>query len=83
MVALVAAAMPQPGLAPDVPGTWGVASRHATQWEQVTLPPVAQAPVVRKRVVRGRPARMIDDAVRRRAIEAVERAIAAEAEASS
>jgi hypothetical protein len=43
-----------------------------------TLEPTVEQPPPRKRVVRERPARMIDDAVRRRALEAVKRALESE-----
>jgi len=75
-MALLAAAVPVPGVAPELPLHWRAVGdvAVAAYWPEPATP-IAQA-AVRKRPVREKPARMIDEAVRRRAIEAVERALA-------
>ena len=80
LMALAAAAVPLPGIAPELPPQWRAVSDIVTsaQWHEATV--VAQAqPPLRKRMLREKPARMIDDALRQRAFEAVQRALAAEA----
>jgi membrane glycosyltransferase len=83
-VAVMAIALPRAGLAPELPLAWRLqpALSAVADSVQATPQPLAEAPSPRKRVValRERPARRIDDAVRRRAIEAVERALAAQVE---
>ena len=70
-----------PGDVPDLPQ----ASRHglhhlvvADSGSTLRAGQALDKPSARKRVVRERPARMIDDAVRMRAREAVQRALAEE-----
>jgi membrane glycosyltransferase len=78
----VLAFSPRPsGFTPELPSHWG----HGPQIVAVadsesvwTSEPVVDQPPSRKRVVRERPARMIDDAVRQRALEAVKRALESE-----
>jgi membrane glycosyltransferase len=83
-VALVAIGAPSPGLTPGLSPQSRVEHELnlTAYWRELpSLQPVqAQAPV-RKRVVArdSKPARMIDNALRQRALEAVERAIANEA----
>ncbi len=74
----VLAIIPRPSDTPEVPLAWGggrelVAVADANRMGMAG--PMFDKPQPRKRVVRERPARMIDDAVRRRATEAVRRAI--------
>ncbi|HSB99313.1 MAG TPA: glucans biosynthesis glucosyltransferase MdoH, partial [Burkholderiaceae bacterium] len=78
-LAVLAAAVPLPGIAPELPQQWRTGSDVVVSayWYEPAVPLHAQAPV-RKRVVRDKPARMIDDALRQRAFEAVQRALAAE-----
>jgi membrane glycosyltransferase len=82
-VAMVTLAMPLPGVAPELPPALRAAQEldFGAYWRDVptTLPPIlAEAPAPRKRVamVRERPARMIDDALRQRALESVGRSLA-------
>jgi membrane glycosyltransferase len=79
-VVLFAVAVPRTGIAPELPPQWRVDHELTAYWRGVpSLRQVsAEAPPVRKRV-RDKPARMIDDALRRRALEAVGRALADEA----
>jgi membrane glycosyltransferase len=81
VVALLAMSVPLPGVAPELPPAWRVERSLdlGGYWRELaSLQPVqADAPVVRKRL-RERPARMIDDALRQRAFEAVGRALASE-----
>jgi membrane glycosyltransferase len=66
---------------PELPSYWHqghqlvAVAESESAW---TLEPTVEQPPPRKRVVRERPARMIDDAVRRRALEAVKRALESE-----
>jgi len=75
-LAVLAAAVPIPGVAPELPPHVRAGSGFtvASVWPELPAAAHTQAPP-RKPVVRHRPARMIDDAVRQRAIEAVERAL--------
>ena len=79
LMALMAAAVPLPGIAPELPPQWRAVSDIITSahWREPTLLAQVQPPL-RKRVLRDKPARMIDDALRQRAFEAVQRALAAE-----
>ncbi|HEU5293784.1 MAG TPA: glucans biosynthesis glucosyltransferase MdoH [Burkholderiaceae bacterium] len=82
-VALLTIAAPRPGLTPGLSPQLRVEHELnlAAYWRDLpSLPPVNVHPPVRKRVfVRdSKPARMIDDAIRQRALEAVERAVASE-----
>jgi membrane glycosyltransferase len=83
-VAMVTLAVPRQGVAPELPPALRAAQEldFGAYWRDVptTLPPIlADAPTPRKRVVvvRERPARMIDDALRQRALESVGRSVAA------
>jgi len=80
----VASLLPRTGVAPGLSPSLQ-AERAISEWlargPEAEDPPIVSAAVVRKRVVRAqpeRPARMIDNAVRRRAMQAVERALAEE-----
>ncbi len=82
-VALLTIAVPRDGIAPELSPQLRVAHELnlTAYWRDLpSLPPVsAQPPTVRKHVAaREKPARMIDNAIRQRAFEAVERAIATE-----
>jgi membrane glycosyltransferase len=79
-VAALTIAVPQGGIAPELPATWRAEQEFLATWRQTpTLATVvlgAQAPIRRAMSsVRERPARRIDDALRRRALDAVERAV--------
>jgi len=81
----VAVLLPRTGVAPELSPALQV-ERSIAQWmapsAEPEAAPVMVATAVRKRPMRvqpTRPARMIDNAVRRRAVEAVERALAEEA----
>jgi membrane glycosyltransferase len=83
-VALLTIGVPRDGIAPELSPQLRVEHELnlTAYWRDLpSLPPVtAQQPLARKRmVVRDKPARMIDNAIRQRAIEAVERALASEA----
>ncbi len=81
-VAALAMTVPQSGIAPELPAAlraesdralaWRAEQEVVAYWTEPMLPLVGQAPV-RKRVVarNEKPARMIDDALRERALEAV------------
>ena len=80
-VAVLAIAVPRSGIAPELsPQLRALHEINLTAyWHDLpSLPPAfSDAPSVRKRVgARDKPARMIDDALRRRAVEAVGRALA-------
>jgi hypothetical protein len=80
-VALVVIGVPRVGNTPELSPQLRVEHdlNLTAYWRDLpSLPPVlAQQPSARKRVVvRDKPARMIDNAIRQRAIEAVERALA-------
>ncbi|MFI4930294.1 MAG: glucans biosynthesis glucosyltransferase MdoH [Burkholderiales bacterium] len=79
-VALLTLGVPLPGIAPELPPQWRAAQEAALNayWRDLPSLPPAQQVVARKRAVRDKPARMIDDALRQRAFEAVERALANE-----
>jgi hypothetical protein len=80
-VAMLALAVPKDGIAPELSAAARAAQEldFAAYWRMPTLPPVlAETPALRKRVANEKPARMIDDAVRRRALDAVGRAVALE-----
>ena len=79
-VALLTLGVPRPGIAPELPPQWRAAQEAALNayWRDLPLQPPTQQVVARKRTVRDKPARMIDDALRQRAFEAVERALANE-----
>jgi hypothetical protein len=75
-VAMLALSVPRLGIAPELaPGVRAAQEiDFAAYWRDVpSLPPIlAEAPSPRKRIVaRERPARMIDDALRQRALESV------------
>jgi membrane glycosyltransferase len=78
----VLAISPRPtGFTPELPSYWrdGPQFVAMANTESVWTPePTAEQPPPRKRVVRQRPARMIDDAVRQRALDAVKRALESE-----
>jgi len=76
-IAVLVAAMPRPGVAPELPPQWRAGNEVVLSAYWVEPAPAAPAP--RKRVVRSRPARMIDDAVRQRALDAVHRSLASDA----
>ena len=83
VIAVLAAAVPRPGIAPELSAQVRAAQEVnlMAYWHDLSaLPQVtAQPPAVRKRVVaREKPARMIDNALRQRAFEAVERALVSE-----
>ena len=83
-VALLTFGVPRPGIAPELSTQLRVEHELNLRayWRDLpSLPPVlAQPPVARKRMAArdNKPARMIDNAIRQRAFEAVERAIATE-----
>jgi membrane glycosyltransferase len=79
-VALLTFAVPRPGIAPELPPQWRAAQEVVLNayWRDEPSLPLTQQVVARKRTVRDKPARMIDDALRQRAFEAVERALANE-----
>ena len=82
-VAVMAVGLPRAGFAPELPLAWRLTPSLSAVADSVrTLPPPAEVQSPRKRVAAlpERPARRIDDEVRRRAIEAVERALAAQDE---
>jgi len=85
--AVLAFAMPRSGVAPgwppELPTEWHLQQQLAAYDDSsIVVSPEADAPAARKRSAeRSRPARMIDDALRRRALEAVERATAADSPA--
>jgi hypothetical protein len=72
---MLALAVPSLGIAPELsPGVRAAQELDfAAYWREVpSLPPILAEPQVRKRVAaRERPARMIDDALRQRALESV------------
>jgi membrane glycosyltransferase len=82
-MALVAVSLPRAGIAPELSPAWRSelplrAYSDSAGGVQAT-PPSFDSRAPRKRMlVRERPARMIDDAVRRRAMQAVERAMASQ-----
>jgi len=74
--AAFALSSPRSGFAPELPAGWCAAQQLAA-YPGALGASLADKPTPRKRkVLREKPARMIDDALRRRAMEAVERAIA-------
>ena len=82
MVAATALALvisPRPsGFAPEAPAASRELGQFVAMADMDSMPapaPAADRPSSRKRVARDRPARMIDDAVRQRALEAVRRAV--------
>jgi membrane glycosyltransferase len=80
-VAVMAISTHQSGYTPELPQAWRAAPQVVavadTGDEDLQMSePVVDRPSSRRRVVRERPARMIDDAVRQRAMEAVRRAVA-------
>ena len=81
--AVLAFALPRAGVAPELPPEWHLQEhRVAYDDSSITLFADAEEEAPRKRAAqRTRPARMIDDALRRRAFEAVERATAADSPA--
>lgn len=77
----VLAISPPPGFAPELPSGWHEGIQFVAVADGDNMPAsghLLDKPALRKRVVSERPARMIDDAVRRRALEAVRRALASE-----
>ena len=79
-IALLTIAVPRSGITPELSPQQRVEHELnlSAYWRDLpSLPPVsAEAPTLRKRMVlREKPARMIDDALRRRAFEAVGRAV--------
>jgi membrane glycosyltransferase len=76
---VLAMSVPRAGFAPELAPGWGGEAQlaaYAAGGAPALLPGV-ERPSLRKRlVVRERPARMIDDALRRRALQAVKRALA-------
>jgi membrane glycosyltransferase len=78
----VLAISPRPtGFTPELPSYWRDGPQYVAvaDSESVWTPePTVEQPPPRKRVVRQRPARMIDDAVRQRALDAVKRALESE-----
>jgi hypothetical protein len=76
-VAALAMSVPQSGIAPELSPAWRAEQDFLANWRGVRpLAPIAEATSTLKRMaVRERPARKIDDALRRRAFEAVERAL--------
>jgi membrane glycosyltransferase len=79
-IALLAIGVPRSGITPELSPQMRVEHELnlSAYWRDLpSLPPVsAEAPTLRKRMVlREKPARMIDDALRRRAFEAVGRAV--------
>jgi len=82
-VAVMAVGLPRAGLAPELPPAWRLQPSLSAVADSVQTPqPPAEVQSPRKRVAAlpERPARRIDDEVRRRAIEAVERALATQDE---
>lgn len=84
-IAVGALAVPSMSQSPELSAAWRNEQQVAALWDAMLRdePAATVAPAPRKRAVAAvrynhRPARMIDDDVRRRAIEAVERAIAIE-----
>jgi membrane glycosyltransferase len=79
-MAVLAISPPQSGIAPELPPGWNAGQHIVAVADSMPIsPPKVDKPAPRKRVVvRERSARMIDDALRRRALEAVERALASE-----
>jgi hypothetical protein len=82
-IAMLSVAVPRPGIAPELSAELRAAHEVnlMAYWRELpSLQPVsAQPPTARKRMVaREKPARMIDNALRQRALEAVERALASE-----
>ena len=76
--AMLAFALPRAGLAPELPPEWHL-QQHLVAYDDSSIPMFTDADEAapRKRLTqRLRPARMIDDSLRRRAFEAVERATA-------
>ena len=83
MMGLAALAMtvPQSGIAPelspslraesDMALAWRAEQEMVAYWTEPMLPLIGEAPVRKRVVAREKPARMIDDALRQRAIEAV------------
>jgi membrane glycosyltransferase len=78
----VAAMSPRPsGFTPELPHGWREGRQIVGVSHNDSMPaaaPILDKPPSRKRVMRERPARMIDEGVRRRAMEAVKRALASE-----
>jgi membrane glycosyltransferase len=79
-VAVFAMTVPRSGIAPELSPAWRAEQQLAAFWDSApTLLPTVEmpAPRTKRMLVRdNKPARMIDDALRRRAMQAVERAIA-------
>jgi membrane glycosyltransferase len=76
-VAALAIMLPLPGVAPELSPAlraaslaWRAEQETVAYWTEPMLPLAGETPV-RKRAVRERPARMIDDALRQRALDAV------------
>jgi hypothetical protein len=78
--AMVALAMPRSGFAPELSAQSRLELQLAADSSSLSASPHSiEAPSPRKRLIaRERPARMIDDALRRRALEAVRRAMASQ-----
>jgi membrane glycosyltransferase len=76
----VMAMSPRPsGFTPESPRGWAEGGQVVAMADRDSMQAsTVDKPAARKRVVRARPARMIDDAVRRRATEAVKRALESE-----
>src|SRR5207253_2648594 len=75
--ALVALALPRSGIAPELSPDWHAQlqlAAYANDAQATTLH--IEAPPRKRLIARERPARMIDDALRRRALQAVQRALA-------
>jgi membrane glycosyltransferase len=78
-LAAMAAVSPRPsGFTPELSAGWRHDQFVTVADSTPTTAPVLDKPASRKRVMRERPARMIDEAVRRRAMEAVKRALESE-----
>jgi membrane glycosyltransferase len=80
-VAVLAVGSRPSGDAPEWPASWNEGTEVVAVLDSASMQATGNTPdkpQVRKRVVRERPARMIDDEVRRRAMEAVRRAIESE-----
>ncbi|HEX6720056.1 MAG TPA: glycosyltransferase family 2 protein, partial [Burkholderiaceae bacterium] len=80
-VAALAMTVPQSGIAPelspslraesDMALAWRAEQEMVAYWTEPMLPLIGEAPVRKRVVAREKPARMIDDALRQRALEAV------------
>jgi membrane glycosyltransferase len=80
-VAALAMTVPQSGIAPelspairaqtDMSLAWRAEQEVVAYWTEPMLPLTIESPVRKRVVVRDKPARMIDDALRQRALEAV------------